>query len=135
MLYAWVDEFDERDSNARYTVYYDGGVAGLQATTFHRDQSPANTGTPATGTPRMQLNSTPLHFAAQTAVVISIPNAHYYTFNDLDSDGVRDAGEDVYLVTIPGSGYGAASYALNYYRVNDLNNNYTVDDGELIPVL
>lgn len=64
---------------------------------------------------------------AGAASTITIINAHYYTWNDLNSDGVRAAvGEDIYLVNL--------TNPIAYYRHNDTNANNIVDDGELIAV-
>lgn len=58
--------------------------------------------------------------------MINIINAHYYTWNDLDSDGTRDAGEDIYLVNL--------TNPIAYYRFNDLDSDDNVENGELISV-
>ena len=80
---------------------------------------------------------------------IIIPNAHYFTTYDENNDGDIDFDE-VYLVTIPGSG---GNYELRYYQFintddnnnDDWNNDGVInmfdrdwkddlDDGELIPL-
>jgi len=135
-VYAWVDEYGTRDNNALYTIYYTDAGA-LKSVSVRKDQSPTNTTTsPANGARWIRLTNAPLPFVAQaaTSATVSIRNAHYYTFNDLDGDGVQDTGEDVYLVNIPGTGYAEGSYSLEFYKVNDINNNSSVEDGELIPV-
>ena len=135
-VYAWVDDFAERDDNALYTIFYTG-VSGLESISVRKDQSPTNaTGTVANGARWIRLTDTPLHFEAQpgAGLTVNIPNAHYYTFDDLNGDDIQDAGEAVYLVTIPGTGYGVGDYSLNYYKFKDINGNNSVEDGELIAV-
>ncbi len=147
-VYAWVDEFSDRDGNALYTIFSYDGSANLQSQTVRKDQSPTNSsGSPATGARWIRLNNTPIHFIEQSLVDIIVPNAHYFAWvdtnsdgnywNDTDNDGIKDTGEvedpnEKYLVTIPGSGYGVGSYSLKYYLFTDVNSNDTVEDGELI---
>ncbi len=61
--------------------------------------------------------------AISSGVII---NAHYYTFDDKDGDGVLDTGEDVYLVNL--------TNPIQYYLVDDKNSNERVEGGELTPV-
>lgn len=136
-VYAWVDNFGDRDGNALYTVFYTDPVDGLQSMEVRKSQSPANPpprpAALATGASWIRLTDTPLPFAVQTgAAIINIPNAHYYAIDDLNGNGEHDPGEDVYLITIPGTGYGVGDYELRYYLFNDLNDNGRVEDGELI---
>ena len=134
-VYAWVNEYANRDNNALYTIYYYNASNVLTKATYRRDQSPTNSsGTPTRGARWIRLNSSPLPFREQTgsSADIVIPNAHYYTFNDADGDGIRDTGEDVYLVTIPGSRTATGGvYSLHYYLFNDINGDNVVNDGEL----
>lgn len=138
-VYAWVNEYANRDNNALYTIYYYNASNVLTKATYRLDQSPNNTsGTPAKGARWIRLNSSPLPFREQTgsSADIVIPNAHYYTFNDVNGDGIRDSGEDVYLVTIPGSRTATGGvYSLHYYRFTDLYNDNVVNDGELKEML
>ena len=147
--YVWVDEFTDRDNNALYTIFsYNQTTGDLESQTVRKDQSPTNTSGTATGARWIRLNDSPIHFVAQSSTTLSIPNAHYYTWydangdgdywNDTDGDGVMDAGEvedpgEKYLVIIRGSGHMSGSYSLEYYLFTDVNNNNTVEDGELIP--
>lgn len=55
---------------------------------------------------------------------VSVKNAHYFILNDLNKNGVKDAGEDVYLVNF-------VNGSRNYYRFDDLNSNNNIDNGEL----
>lgn len=122
-VYAWIDEFSNRDTNALYTVFYTEG-GELKSLEFRRDQRKPNTsGSPSTGAKWIRITNTALPFVVQTGPsFISVPNAHYYTQDDLGN---------TYLVTIPGTGYTVGSYTLRYYLFTDVNGNNSVDDGEL----
>jgi len=125
-VYAWVNEDATRDTNALYTLYYYNASNVLTSTTYRpRTQRPDNGSgkTPRYGARWMRLNSSPINFVAQSAsAIISVPNAHYFT---------KD-GSNVYLVTIPGSGYAVGNYSLHYYLFNDVNGDNVVDNGELV---
>ena len=56
--------------------------------------------------------------------LISVKNAHYYTWDDVNKDGSLESGETVYLVNF-------VSGARVYYRLNDINADGVVDAGEL----
>jgi type IV pilus assembly protein PilY1 len=133
-VYAWVNEDSARDSNALYTLYYYNSSGVLTSATYRRDQSYDNGWgkTPRYGARWLRLNGSAIAFKAQsTSSAITIPNAHYYVLNDSDGDGVKDSGENVYLVTIPGSGHSVGDYSLHYYLFNDINGDNSVDNGEL----
>ena len=124
-VYAWVNEDATRDTNALYTLYYYNTSGVLTSATYRRTQRPDNGSgkTPRYGARWMRLNSSPINFVAQSAnAIISVPNAHYFT---------KD-GSNVYLVTIPGSGYAVGNYSLHYYLFNDVNGDNVVDNGELV---
>ncbi|MCP3940827.1 MAG: hypothetical protein GY710_05015 [Desulfobacteraceae bacterium] len=55
---------------------------------------------------------------------VSVKNAHYFMINDLDEDGAKDSGEDIYLVNFV-NGIRA------YYLVDDTDGDNRVDSGEL----
>ena len=133
-VYAWVNEDSARDGNALYTIYYYNSSGVLTSANYRLDQSYDNGSgkTPRYGARWLRLNSSAIAFKAQsTSSAITIPNAHYYVLNDIDGDGVKDSGENVYLVTIPGSGHSVGDYSLHYYLFNDLNGDNSVDNGEL----
>jgi len=52
-------------------------------------------------------------FVPTSRLPIDIKNAHYYTFDDTDTDGQYDTGEPVYLVVIEGTG---GTYTIRYYQ-------------------
>lgn len=73
---------------------------------------------------------------------ISIPNAHYFTFNDQNGDGVKNCGEQLYLVTwqdadddgrLDLSG-NLAEDRRRYYRFID-DGDHILEDDELTPVV
>lgn len=133
-VYVWVNEDSARDGKATYTISYYNTSNQLVSSTYTIDQSYDNGWgkTPRYGARWLRLNSSKIAFKAQTSsATIVVPNAHYYTWNDTDGDGEQEAGEDVYLVTIPGSGYGVGDYSLHYYLFTDADSDNVVDNGEL----
>jgi hypothetical protein len=52
-------------------------------------------------------------FVPTSRLPIDIKNAHYYTFDDTDTDGQYDTGEPVYLVVIEGTG---GTYTIRYFE-------------------
>ena len=153
-VYTWVDDWADRDGNALYTIFYYDINGDLQSDSLRIDQSPTNSGGDTSNGARwIRLDgaNSPYTFIEQTGSnEIDIPVAHYFTWDDADSDGVLDwndsdgdgvfdyssesATEDVYLVTIPGSGHDVGDYALHYYRFIDANSNNLIEDGELLEV-
>jgi type IV pilus assembly protein PilY1 len=152
-VYTWVDDFNDRDGNALYTIFYYDGDGVLQSDQVRIDQSPKNTGGDTYfGARWVKLGNSSYSFVEQSGNnEIVIPVAHYYTWNDTnddkvlnwndtDGDGFFDYGseaatEDVYLVTIPGSGRARGNYRLHYYHFEDTNANNRIEDGELREVL
>ncbi|UCH06161.1 MAG: hypothetical protein JSV55_08415, partial [Deltaproteobacteria bacterium] len=62
---------------------------------------------------------------------IDIKNAHYYTFEDVDTDGQYDAGEPVYLVVIEGLG---GAYNTRYYQATVSGSGPTEEVTDLVEV-
>ena len=148
-IYVWVNSYPQSDENALYTVFYHNASGDLVTENIRLNQRPDNPArTPSDGPRWMLLTDHTFHFHEQaSSVTITIPNAHYYTWNDVNGNGVLDwndtdgdnnidpgetVSEDIYLVTIPGSGGQKGDYSLHYYLFNDVNHNQTVEDGELI---
>ncbi|MCP4338729.1 MAG: hypothetical protein GY799_07520, partial [Desulfobulbaceae bacterium] len=152
-VYTWVDDYNDRDGNALYTIFYYDGAGDLQSDSVRLDQSPANAGGDTNfGARWRRLGNSSYSFLEQSGSnEIVIPVAHYYTWNDTngdnvlnwndaDNDGIFDyaseaATEDVYLVSIPGSGHAKGDYTLHYYHFQDVNTNNLIEDGELLEVL
>jgi|GEM_PF-3392786 len=155
-VYAWVNSYNDRDSNARYDIYYYNDDDELVAdSNIREDQSPYNSSHNPTrwGARWIRIGDQAYNFKEQSitgATSVNVPFAHYYTWDDSDGDGVFDFDdtdgdglfdhktetplEDIYLVTIPGSGRTVGSYSLNYYLFTDLNSDAKVQDGELTEV-
>lgn len=57
---------------------------------------------------------------------VAILNAHYYTWDDVNNNGVHNAGESLYLVNL--------TNPVTYYRVNNADNDYLLESGELTAV-
>ncbi|MCP3857845.1 MAG: hypothetical protein GY698_24495, partial [Actinomycetia bacterium] len=113
-VYARWNEFNDRDTNARYTVIHDGTTD-----TYYANQ--------ALNGNSWVLLATGLPFAQQTNTGnITVKNAHYFTWYDANTSGVVDPGE-IYLVNVPGS---AGIYSMAFYQFNDDGDNI-VEDGEL----
>jgi len=60
--------------------------------------------------------------------------AHYYTWDDTDSDGALDSNEDVYLVNFADADGNGIIDGREFYLFSDNDSDDTVDDGELVPV-
>jgi type IV pilus assembly protein PilY1 len=72
-----------------------------------------------------------VNFAPTAHSPIDIKNAHYYTFEDVDTDGQYDAGEPVYLVVIEGSG---GTYNIRYYQATISGSGATEEVTDLVEV-
>ncbi len=68
-----------------------------------------------------------IKFVPTSGSSVSVKNAHYYTWDDLDEDGEMDPGEGMYLVNFVGG-------VRHHYWFNDRNGNHIVEGGELFPV-
>lgn len=150
-VYAWVDDYSDRDGNALYTIFYYDGAGELQSDSVRIDQSPSGATVDGARWIRLDGANSPYSFIEQSGSnEIDIPVAHYFTWDDSDDDGILDwadtdsdgvfdysseaATEDVYLVTIPGTGHSVGDYELHYYRFIDANSNNLIEDGELLEV-
>lgn len=79
---------------------------------------------PVHNTPTFDLAAEYCFVNGADAAPISIKNAHYYTWDDINEDGIIDSGEPVYLVSF-------VSRIRTYYRLNDADADGVVDPGEL----
>jgi type IV pilus assembly protein PilY1 len=90
--------------------------------------TPANPSKPRSNpvhyTPTLDLAAEYCSVSGADAVPISIKNAHYYTWDDINEDGIISSGETVYLVNFVGR-------IRAYYRLNDGDADGIVDPGEL----
>jgi len=68
-----------------------------------------------------------IKFVPTSGTTVSIKNAHYYTWDDVDGDGEMDAGEECFLVNFEGG-------VRKYYWFHDRNENEIVEGGEFFPV-
>lgn len=136
-VYVWWTDYGDRDTAASYQVY-DGAV--LKATVA-KDQNltpgtwvllgtyafaGGNKG--AVKVTRVAGDSTSADAVkfvkpAVTITTVNILNAHYYTWDDVNSNGVLDTGESLYLVNI--------TNPITYYRVNNADGDYLLETGEL----
>jgi Tfp pilus tip-associated adhesin PilY1 len=71
--------------------------------------------------------------AAVTATV-SIKNAHYYTWHDVDEDGELDSNENIYMINFIDSDADNVLDTREYYRFYDMDGDDIVEDGELFEV-
>ena len=74
---------------------------------------------------------TGVHFGDSTRTTFTIPVAHYFTIDDADGDGQYDAGEAIYLVSMPYD-YGTGG-SFVYYLFND-DGDGVVENGELTDI-
>jgi len=130
-VYAWWDDYSERDQAALYTVNYNGGSTDY-AEDQHVNPSQWNllgthdflaadytirvtrsAGTTGSSTLADAVRLLP----AGSASVVSIKNAHYYT---------TDTNGNTYLVN-----FDPIHVTRSYYLLDDSNNNDRVDDMEL----
>ncbi len=79
---------------------------------------------PVQNTPTFDLAAEYCFVDGAGAAPISIRNAHYYTWDDINEDGIIDSGESVYLVTF-------VNGIRRYYRLDDGDVDGVVDPGEL----
>ncbi len=80
---------------------------------------------PVLNTPTFDLAAEYCSVDGADAAPISIRNAHYYTWDDINGDGIVDSGESVYLVNF-------VSRIRRYYRLDDGDADGIVDPGELV---
>ncbi len=75
-----------------------------------------------------------LYFHSTDYTEVNIPVAHYFTIDDANGNGVRDAGENIYLVVVDDEHVNNVG-GFTYYRFEDGSMGYSpnerVDDGEL----
>ncbi|MHB8150431.1 MAG: PilC/PilY family type IV pilus protein [Desulfobulbia bacterium] len=136
-VWVWWTISGTRDNNAKYEIF-DG--AGLKNTVFKNQTVNGGqwislgtytfAGT-AKGSVKLtrsgngsSTSADAVKFVPAASASINILNAHYYTWDDVDSNGVRDAGESIWLVNL--------TNPIAYYRFNDANANDRVESGELI---
>ena len=70
-------------------------------------------------------------FVSTTRSPIDIKNAHYYTFEDADTDGRYDTGEPLYLVLIQGTG---GAYTIRYFEATVTGGGATEQVTDLVEV-
>ncbi|MDG4475731.1 PilC/PilY family type IV pilus protein [Thiovibrio frasassiensis] len=136
-VWVWWTISGTRDNNAKYEIF-DG--AGLKNTVFKNQTVNGGqwislgtytfAGT-AKGSVKLtrsgngsSTSADAVKFVPAASASINILNAHYYTWDDVNSNGVRDAGESIWLVNL--------TDPIAYYRFNDANANDRVESGELI---
>ena len=71
---------------------------------------------------------TDVNFGDSRNLTYTIPVAHYFTIDDTNGNGQHDAGENIYLVSMPDN-YGSGG-SFDYYWFND-DGDGLVEDGEL----
>jgi type IV pilus assembly protein PilY1 len=71
---------------------------------------------------------TDVNFDDSRSLTYTIPVAHYFTIDDVNGNGQHDAGENIYLVSMPDN-HGAGG-SFDYYWFND-DGDGLVEDGEL----
>lgn len=132
-VYAWVNSYDSRDTEARYTIYYNGGSRDVLMDQAQFGSQWYQLVNPLTGD-----GSFP--FVAQTNTspsAVTVVNSHYFIWHDNDGDGTMEykasqfadsLNSEVYLVNVTGTG---GTYTMDFYRFVDSNNNDTINDGEL----
>jgi hypothetical protein len=113
-VYAWWNSYTDRDQAADFHWYADGQATGAGTAFPTQDQS-INGG-------QWNYMGDATFPGVATPFDLNVPRAHYYAWNDADSDEVIDNGE-VYLVTLDG--------ALAYYQFTDGNTIDVVEAGEL----
>ena len=143
-VYAWWNCWTGRDTNAKITVTHQGGSDVIYRNqSADVDNVPVCYGPPTSPCCGQWILIGTYSFAAGTAGSVTIErhagslgsstvadavkfvptsyspidtkNAHYYTFEDVDTDGQYDTGEPVYLVLIEIEGTGGA-YTMRYFE-------------------
>ena len=125
-VYAWADDYNNRDRAARYRVYYDHddnpGTA-LQTQDFYFNQVEHARHW------HILDKLTSVHFSEQDLTANVINNSHYYVWNDNDGDDVQD-NDEIYLVNLSGN-VSDGTIDRQYYHVVDDNNNDRADADEV----
>ncbi len=134
---VWWTHNDNRDTSVYYEVNHNDATSGLGPYNMQNDGGQWNDiGTfyfKADGTESVKLTpdiSGQSRYSADAVKFyiesddISIKNAHYFVINDLNKNGTKDAGEDIFLVNF-------VSGVRAYYLFDDDNTDDRVDDGEL----
>lgn len=119
-VYIWLPHYSDIYNNGAitgnstqrsiYTINYSGNNAGTNIVYAIVDLNQRGKGG------RWTRLGGPYRFVNKQDYV-RIPLAHYYIVDDKNGDGQYTNGEDVYLVTIPGSGGGKTDYSLKFYKV------------------
>jgi Tfp pilus tip-associated adhesin PilY1 len=140
-IFAWWYALAERRTDVSYTIYHNGETATFEDYNQQEHGGQWNSlgsfAFSGDGTEYVQINATvagvstycadAVKFVPASATPISIKNAHYYTWDDVNGDGNLDPGETVYLVNFVGG-------AREYYQVNDGDGDANVESGELVSI-
>ncbi len=134
---VWWTSNSNRDTSVYYTVHHQGsdsiqGPFNMQANAgqwndigsfnFSADRTEYVKLSPdIAGSSTYSADAVKFYIPSTT---ISIKNAHYFIINDLNKNGIKDPGEDIYLVNF-------VNGIRKYYLFNDHNSNGKVDNGEL----
>lgn len=152
-VYVWWNCHTNRDTNAKVTINYDGGSTVKYMTQHAADNNVAEPGVCGEwiliGTYRFANggggNVVIERHAASTdgstiadavkfeTVQVVIPNAHYYTWYDADSDNTVD-NREIYLVTWEDTDSDGQLDRRLYYQLDDSSSDDEVDADELIPL-
>jgi hypothetical protein len=143
---VWWTSTSSRDPSVYYTVNHDGTIEVDVAGPFDMRTNDGQWNDigeyyfAADGTEYVELNPVSIGGSKYSADAvrfyipsdeIRISNAHYFRVDDVNGDGVRDAGEDVYLVNFVDTVNDGILDSRDYYRFDDQNANGRVEDEEL----
>ncbi len=137
-VYAWWTRAGTRDAAAQYTVNHDGGAVNFTVNQRNNYSQWNLLGGPYNFTNAGSVVVTRSGSGTSTSAdaiwfvpdgttpFVNIINAHYYTWNDVDGDGTKDANEDLWLVNI--------TNPVAYYRVDSTVgvDDELIEAGELI---
>ena len=153
-VYVWFRTLTTRSKTVSYTIGHAGGPTTISPISHHTDEglgdqwillgtfSFAGDGSdyvrleaPIVDADCCDYSADAVKFVdpdTAAAATVSIKNAHYYTWHDVDEDGALGSGENVYLVNFVDGGSGV--FTREYYRLDNTDGNNIVEDGELFAV-
>jgi type IV pilus assembly protein PilY1 len=153
-VYVWFRALDSRHDNISYTIGHVGGPSTVAGISHHSDDGLGDQWVlldefemAGDGTDYVRLEAPVIDgdccdysvdavmFESSAApVTISIKNAHYYTWYDADSDGDLGNAENVYLINFIDIDADGTLDTREYYMIDDTDDDYIIEDGELIPI-
>ncbi len=152
-VYVWFRTLTTRSKTVSYTIGHAGGTTTLPPISHHTDEGLGDQWIllgeftfAGDGSDYVRLNAPrvdadccdytadAVKFVDPDAAQVSIKNAHYYTWHDVDEDGALDSTENIYLINFVDSDANNVLDTREYYRIDNTDGNDIIEDGELFQV-